>query len=109
MRGIVAQIDDGDVVLDLNYKSDGLVALSEFRDMQNIKIGDSVEVYIEAQEDKKGQLVLSRRKAKLLRAWENIKASFEQGKIITGQVLSKTKGGLIVDVGGFNLLTWFSN
>ncbi len=90
---------DGVVVLDLNYKSDGLLSLSEFRGM-DIEVGHDVEVYVEAREDKRGQLVLSRRKAKLLRSWEAIVRSFEEGTTIHGTIVSKTKGGLIVDAGG---------
>ena len=100
VAGKVTSINDGDVVLDINYKSDGLVPLSEFRDMPDLSIGDSVEVYVEQQEDARGQLVLSRRKAKLLRAWERIVDSYENGTVIKGTVISKTKGGLIVDAGG---------
>ncbi|MDX1943345.1 MAG: 30S ribosomal protein S1 [Saprospiraceae bacterium] len=100
VAGRVTSINDGDVVLDINYKSDGLVPLSEFRDIPDLKIGDSVDVYVEQQEDARGQLVLSRRKAKLLRAWERIVDSYENGTVIKGTVISKTKGGLIVDAGG---------
>ncbi len=100
VSGLVSSIQDGDVVLDINYKSDGLVPLSEFRDMPDLKVGDPVEVYVEQQEDLRGQLVLSRRKAKLLRAWENIVDSYQNGSVIKGTVISKTKGGLIVDAGG---------
>ena len=100
VSGVVTSLTDGDVVLDINYKSDGLVPLSEFRDMPDLKVGDSVEVYVENQEDERGQLVLSRRKAKLLRAWENLVDSYQNGTIIKGTVISKTKGGLIVDAGG---------
>lgn len=100
VRGRVTSINSGDVVLDINYKSDGLVPLGEFRDMPDLKVGDEVEVYVEQQEDLRGQLILSRRKAKLLRAWERIVDSFNNGTIIRGTVVSKTKGGLIVDVGG---------
>ena len=100
VKGIVSSIHDGDVVLDINFKSDGLVPLSEFRDNPNLSVGDEVEVYVEQQEDARGQLVLSRRKAKLLRAWENIVDSYENGTVIKGTVISKTKGGLIVDCGG---------
>lgn len=96
----VVSISNSDVVLDLNYKSDGVVSRSEFRDMPNLQVGDIVEVYVETQENKDGQLVLSRRKAKLLRAWENIVRSFEEGTVVSGHVISKTKGGLIVDVSG---------
>ena len=100
VSGLVRSIHDGDVVLDLNYKSDGLLSLSEFRDLPDLKPGDPIEVYVEEQEDIRGQLVLSRRKAKLLRAWERIKDSHENGTVIKGTVISKTKGGLIVDAGG---------
>jgi small subunit ribosomal protein S1 len=100
VKGRVSAITGSDVVLDINYKSDGLVALSDFRDIPDLKIGDYVDVYVENQEDAKGQLQLSRRKAKLLRAWEAIVDSFQNGTVIRGQVISKTKGGLIVDAGG---------
>ena len=100
VKGRVTAINDGDVVLDVNFKSDGLVSQGDFKDIPDLKVGDYVEVYVERQEDERGQLVLSRRKAKLLRAWEAIKDSFENGTVIQGQVISKTKGGLIVDCGG---------
>ena len=100
VKGRVTSINDGDVVLDINFKSDGLVSLSEFRDTPDITVGDTVDVYVEQQEDARGQLILSRRKAKLLRAWENIVDSYENGTVIKGTVISKTKGGLIVDCGG---------
>ena len=100
VSGTVTAVNGGDVVLDINYKSDGLVSLSEFRDQPDLKIGDKVDVYVEHQEDERGQLVLSRRKAKLLRAWEDIVDSYKNGSIIKGTVVSKTKGGLIVDCNG---------
>lgn len=96
----VTNITDSDVMLDLNYKSDGLLSASEFRDIPDLAVGDEVEVYVEQQEDTRGQLVLSRRKAKLLRAWDRIRDSYENGTVITGTVISKTKGGLIADCGG---------
>ncbi len=96
----VLAISSGDVVLDLNYKSDGVVSLSEFRDTPDLAVGDEIDVYVESTEDEKGQLVLSRKKAKLLRAWEDIVESYEHGKVIKGTVVSKTKGGLIVDCSG---------
>lgn len=100
VSGIVSQLGDNDVVLDISYKSDGLIALSEFRDLPDLKVGDKVEVFVERQEDDRGQLVLSRRKAKLVRTWESIVDSYENGTVIKGTVVSKTKGGLIVDAGG---------
>lgn len=100
IKARVSQVTGGDAVLDINFKSDGLVSMSEFRDIDGFKIGDEVDVYVERQEDEKGQLVLSRRKAKLLKAWERLVDSFNNGTIINGTVISKTKGGLIVDAGG---------
>ncbi len=100
IKAKVTQVTGGDAVLDINFKSDGLVSMSEFKDMEGLKIGDEVDVYVERQEDEKGQLVLSRRKAKLLKAWERLVDSFNNGTIINGTVISKTKGGLIVDAGG---------
>jgi len=100
VEGVVTAISDGDVVLDLNYKSNGLIALSEFRDMPDLTVGDLVSVYVENKEDDRGQLVLSRKKAKLLNAWDSLVDSHENGTIINGHVISKTKGGLIVDCGG---------
>ena len=100
VKGKVSSISSGDIVLDINYKSDGLVPLSEFRDMPDLGVGDHVEVYVEKQEDERGQLILSRRKAKLLRSWESIVDSYTNGTVIKGTVVSKTKGGLIVDASG---------
>ena len=100
VKGKVSSISDGNVLLDLNYKSDGLVSLTEFRDTPDLKVGDFVEVYIETKEDLRGQLILSRKKAKLIKAWESLVDSHANGTIIKGQIVSKTKGGLIADVGG---------
>lgn len=97
VKGRVTAIHSGDVVLDINYKSDGLVPMSEFRDTPDLKVGDYVDVYVENKEDYRGQLVLSRRKAKLLKAWDSLVDSYKNGTIIKGLVISKTKGGLIVD------------
>ncbi len=100
IRGRVSAISGGDVVLDINYKSDGLIPMNEFRDTPDLKAGDEVEVYVESPEGKTGNLGLSRKKAKILRAWESIVDSFKNGTIIRGTVISKTKGGLIVDCNG---------
>lgn len=100
VKARVTAIQGGDVILDVNYKADGLIPLSEFRDTPDIKVGDFVDVYVESREDSNGQLVLSRRKAKLLKAWDMLVDSYKNGTIIKGHVISKTKGGLIVDCGG---------
>ncbi len=99
IEGTVASISGGDVIFDIKYKSDGLIPASEFRDL-DLKPGDKIEIYVERTEDEKGHLVLSRKKAKLLRAWENLVDSYKNGTIIKGNVISKTKGGLIVDCNG---------
>ncbi len=100
VQGTVMAMTDADVVLNIGFKSDGLVSLSEFRDMENLKVGDQVEVFVVAKEDKKGQLVLSRKSAKLLKAWEAIAEAYKTDNMVTGTIVSKTKGGLIVDVFG---------
>lgn len=100
VKGTVASITDKDVVLNIGFKSDGLVPLSEFRDLPNLKIGDEVEVLILDRENKEGQLVLSRKTAKLMVSWENIVKANEESLIIEGKVKSRTKGGLVVDVSG---------
>ena len=100
VQGKVIGFSNGDVILDINSKSDGLIPMSEFRDQPDLGVGDLVDVYVEKQEDERGQLSLSRRKAKLLKAWENIVDSHKNGTIIKGTVVSKTKGGLIADCGG---------
>ncbi|WP_236980933.1 30S ribosomal protein S1 [Membranihabitans maritimus] len=100
VKGVVTNVRDGDVILDINYKSNGVVALSEFREYDELKEGDSVDVYVERKEDENGQLQLSRRKARLLKTWDALKDSYHNDTIIKGSVISKTKGGLIVDVNG---------
>lgn len=100
VEGLVVGITDRDVILNIGFKSDGLVPLNEFRDLPDLKIGDTVEVYLEEQENIQGQLILSRRKAKIVQAWKNIQESFEDDKVIDGFVKRRTKGGLIVDIFG---------
>jgi len=100
ISGKVASITSSDVVLNIGHKSDGLVSLSEFRDLEDLKIGDEVEVYVVSQEDERGQLVLSRKNAKLMKAWNNIIEAHKNDIIVKGKIISKTKGGLIADVFG---------
>lgn len=100
ISGKVAAITSSDVVLNVGFKSDGLVPLSEFRDVETLEIGQEYEVYVMSKEDKKGHLVLSRKNAKLFKAWEQIKTSHANEEIVTGLIKSKTKGGLIADVFG---------
>ena len=100
ISGVVVSINSKDVVLNIGFKSDGLVSVSEFRDTPELKIGDSVEVFVESQEDANGQLVLSRKRAKTQKSWERINSALDNDEIITGFVKSRTKGGLIVDIMG---------
>ncbi|OOQ59382.1 30S ribosomal protein S1 [Mucilaginibacter pedocola] len=100
ISGTVVNINNKDVVLNIGFKSDGLVSVSEFRDTPDLKIGDVVEVFVESQEDANGQLVLSRKRAKTQKSWERINSALDNDEIITGFVKSRTKGGLIVDIMG---------
>lgn len=94
ISGKVAAITSSDVVLNVGFKSDGLVPLSEFRDIETLEIGQEYEVYVMSKEDKKGHLVLSRKNAKLFKAWEQIKTSHVNEEIVTGLIKSKTKEDL---------------
>lgn len=98
--GTVVGITDREILLNIGFKSDGLVPSSEFRDLPDLKVGDQVDVYVENQEDPNGQLVLSRKKAKVITAWKNIQKALDDDLIIDGFVKRRTKGGLIVDIYG---------
>lgn len=101
IKGSVVSISDKDVVVNIGFKSDGMVPLSEFRDYDGeLKVGDEVEVFIENQEDAQGQLILSRKKAKIYKAWDSIQKGLDDDLVIDGFVKRRTKGGLIVDVFG---------
>ncbi len=100
VKGTVVGINNRDVILNIGFKSDGLVPLAEFKDMPNLKIGDEVDLFIEERENAMGQLVLSRRKAKLVKGWEYVQTALDKDEVIEGFVKRRTKGGLIVDVFG---------
>ena len=100
VEGTVISIDKKEVVVNIGYKSDGIIPASEFRYNPDLKVGDKVEVYVENQEDKCGQLVLSHKKARLQKSWENINKALENDEVIQGYIKSRTKGGMIVDVFG---------
>ncbi len=100
VKGLVVALTKTDVVINIGFKSDGLVSLNEFRDTAGLKIGDEVEVMVIEKEDREGHLHLSRKQARTTRAWEKIVEVHKTGEIVTGTVTSKTKGGLIVDVFG---------
>ncbi len=100
VQGIVVGVTKTDVVINIGFKSDGLVSLNEFRDIQGLKTGDVVEVMVVEKEDREGHLHLSRKQARITRAWERIVDMHKTGEVVTGYVTSKTKGGLIVDILG---------
>jgi len=100
IEGTVVGVTKTDVVINIGFKSDGLVSLNEFRDLQNLKTGDLVEVMVVEKEDREGHLHLSRKQARITRAWERIVEVHKTGEVVTGLVTSKTKGGLIVDIYG---------
>jgi len=100
LQGDVVALTKTDAVINIGFKSDGLVSLNEFRDMPGLKVGDKVEVMVVEKEDRNGNLHLSRKSARIFRAWEKIVEVHKTGEVVTGTVTSKTKGGLIVDVFG---------
>uniref|UniRef100_UPI004026C4B1 30S ribosomal protein S1 n=1 Tax=Prevotellamassilia timonensis TaxID=1852370 RepID=UPI004026C4B1 len=98
--GTVISIGKREVVVNIGYKSDGIIPVNEFRYNPDLKVGDTVEVYVENQEDKRGQLVLSHKKARLSKSWERVNAALENEEVIQGYIKCRTKGGMIVDIFG---------
>ena len=98
--GTVISMNKREVVINIGYKSEGVISISEFRYDPELKAGDKVEVYVESQEDKKGQLVLSHKKARAMRSWDRVNQSLDQDEVIKGYIKCRTKGGMIVDVFG---------
>ena len=100
IEGTIIALNKREAVVNIDYKSDGIIPMSEFRYNPDIKVGDKVEVFIENQEDRKGQLILSHKKARAARSWDRINAALENNDIIQGYIKCRTKGGMIVDVFG---------
>ncbi len=100
VEGVVVYITDRDAIIDINAKSEGVISLNEFRYNPNLKVGDKVEVLIDVREDATGQLILSHRKARTIKAWERVNKAHDEGTIVNGFVKCRTKGGMIVDVFG---------
>ena len=98
--GTVISVDKKEVIVNIGYKSDGIIPASEFRYNPDLKVGDVVEVYVENQEDRKGQLVLSHKKARLSKSWDRVNAALDANEIVQGYIKCRTKGGMIVDVFG---------
>ena len=100
LDGKVVSISDREVIVDINFKSDGVISSSEFKYNEDLKVGDEVEILVEKQEDKNGQLILSHRRARVLRAWEKVNVALETGEVVQGKIKSRTKGGMIAEVFG---------
>ena len=100
VEGTVISINKREVVVNVGYKSDGIVPMSEFRYNPELKVGDKVEVYVENQEDRKGQLILSHKQARAARSWDRVNAALDNDEIVPGYIKCRTKGGMIVDVFG---------
>ncbi len=100
LEGTVISMNKREVVVDIGYKSDGIVSLNEFRYNPELKVGDTVEVYVESLEDKKGQMILSHKKARAVRSWDRVNDALDKDEIIKGYIKCRTKGGMIVDVFG---------
>jgi len=100
VEGTIVGLTDREVVVNINFKSDGVIPRAELRYNPDLKVGDPIEVYVESQEDQSGQLLLSHKKARILKSWERVNEAFEKEEVINGYVKSRTKGGLIVDVFG---------
>jgi small subunit ribosomal protein S1 len=98
--GLVISLNNREVVINIGYKSEGIISISEFRYNPELKAGDTVEVYVDSQEDKKGQLVLSHKKARAMRSWDRVNQALDQDEVIKGYIKCRTKGGMIVDVFG---------
>jgi len=98
--GTVTHVDKKEVIVNIGYKSDGIIPASEFRYNPDLKEGDKVEVYVENAEDRKGQLILSHKKARLSKSWERVNAALDNNEVVTGYIKCRTKGGMIVDVFG---------
>ena len=98
IEGTIVSINEREAVVNIGFKSDGVISSSELRYNPELKAGDKIEVYVESQEDSNGQLLLSHKKARVLKSWERVNQAYESQEIITGYVKSRTKGGLIVNV-----------
>ena len=102
VKGRIVAITDSGIAIDIGFKSEGLVSITEFANIDELKPGDEVEVFLESVENKDGQLVLSRKRADFMRTWEKVTRAFETGEIVTGKITRRIKGGLVVDLMGLD-------
>jgi len=100
ITGRVLKIDENSVLVDIGFKSEGVIPASEFRDLSEIKVGDTVDVFLESMEDQEGQIVLSKQKADFLKVWDRIKEAYDTGKVVEGRVIRRIKGGMVVNLFG---------
>ena len=100
VEGTVTGVNKREVIVNVGYKSEGIIPVSEFRYNPDLKVGDKIEVYVESAEDKNGQLALSHKKARQLKSWDRVNEALEKDEIIKGYIKCRTKGGMIVDVLG---------
>ena len=100
LDGTIVHLTDREAIIDINAKSEGVISLNEFRYNPNLKVGDKVEVIVDTREDKTGQLILSHRKARVIKAWDRVNTAHDNGEVVNGFVKCRTKGGMIVDVFG---------
>ncbi|MGB2869273.1 MAG: S1 RNA-binding domain-containing protein, partial [Bacteroidota bacterium] len=102
VKGRVVHIGDSKVAVDIGFKSEGSISVTEFSNIKDLKVGDEIEVFLETVEDKDGQLVLSRKRADFMRIWERVVRSFEKGEVLRGRCVRRTKGGIVVDLLGLD-------
>ena len=102
VKGRVVHIGESYVAVDIGFKSEGAIPISEFPNIKELKVGDDVEVYLESVENKDGQLILSRKRADFMRVWERVVKAFETGEVLTGRCVRRTKGGIVVDLLGID-------
>ncbi|MCQ2148540.1 MAG: S1 RNA-binding domain-containing protein, partial [Bacteroidales bacterium] len=100
VEGVVTALNKREVIVNIGYKSEGVIAAPEFRYNPELKVGDKVEVFVESAEDKKGQLILSHKKARALKSWDRVNEAFNANEVVKGFIKTRTKGGMIVDVFG---------
>ncbi|MBI2618842.1 MAG: 30S ribosomal protein S1 [Ignavibacteriales bacterium] len=102
VRGKIAHVGDSHVMIDIGFKSEGAIAIAEFPNLKELKVGDEVEVFLESVENKDGQLILSRKRADFMRVWERVVKAFETGEVLKGRCVRRTKGGIVVDLLGID-------
>ena len=100
VRGTVLSIDDKDVLVDVGFKSEGIISLAEFSDPSSIKVGDVLEVFLEKMENQDGLVVLSKQRADFVRVWDRVKEAHDSGQVVEGRLIRKIKGGVVVDLYG---------